>query len=358
MKQDRHGVRTASDLERKYNFTELKKATEQVEQTIVRVNQILQDYVNTVLGNLASYEGLVDGFVTTYFYSGVPTLNTLPVTEWTDSYDNHVNDLYYDRDTGKAYDFLNSDGEYGWVEVVDKGIIDALAMANSTIDAVDNKRRIFIEQPIPPYDNGDLWLKNGDIYTCQISKPQAESFADDDFIVSAQYTVDTLAIQIGSELEVLRGTVLKVIEDADYLRVELTDLDEEYTSEIELLKNQLSTLITDEYGQSMMIQTPEGIKFEMKTFLDRLNEQTSYVHVDTVDGQPYVELGVEGSGFKLVFTPTGIIFKEGSTTPASISDGTMNAENVTVKDTLKIGTIGFVVRGNNHISLMPLGEVM
>lgn len=46
---------------------------------------------------------------------------------------------------------------YNWVEVQDDALAQALALAQDAYDvATDHKRRIFITQPVPPYDEGDL----------------------------------------------------------------------------------------------------------------------------------------------------------------------------------------------------------
>jgi hypothetical protein len=388
-KQDGSLVRTASDLERKYRLYEMQRAFEQSEKSITRINKILQDYVNTIVGTLDNFDGLADGHIATYFYEGVPTLENAPAIEWTDGYENHVNDFYYDRSQGKVYTFIVTDGVYSWEEVIDENKINVLAMANATVDTKDNKRRIFLEQPIPPYDNGDLWLKDGVIYACQISKPSEEVYEQHDFILSSEYSGDTLAIKIGKELEVLKGTVLKVIEDADFLRVSIEDLDNETVSSIELIKNQLATLITDENGQSMMTQTADGVKFEMKNIIESLNntsnkvteleegkgtteeeierlneiakkleEKTAYVDIGTdEEGNPTVILGASNSDFKLVITNTEFQFYEGANIPASMSNETMNIKNVKVDNSLQIGSLAWIKRGNGHISFMPKGVI-
>ena len=387
IKQDGTRVRTAYDLEQKYKLAEMRRAFEQSENSITRVNKILQDFVNTVVGTLDSFEGLSDGFITTYFYSGTPSLDGTPSTGWEDGYENHLNDLYYDKETGKAYQFMVEDGVYSWVEVTDEKKINVMAMANATVDTKDHIRRLFVEQPNPPYDNGDLWLKDGVIYSCQISKPGTETYDVHDFILSSEYDGDTLAIKVGNQLEVLKGTVLKVIEDAEFMRVEIDDLDREEKASIELMKNMLATLIKDENGQSMMTQTEDGWSFEMKSILEtmtntsekleavegtakdtadalgsvgdvvkRLEEKTAYIHMgQTEDGKPRIELGAEGSGFKVVITNTEILFLEGTHTPASISNETMNIKNANVENTLQIGSLVWVKRANGHISLMPKG---
>lgn len=384
-RQDRQGVRTAQDLERKYKLAEMQKAFEQTEGSLTRINQILQDFVNTVVGTLTNFEGLNDGHITTYFGSGVPSMETEPTISWTESLENYVNDLYYDKEEGKAYTFLEtSENGYEWVEVTDENKIKVLAMANATTDATDGFRRIFVEEPKPPYDNGDLWLKDGVIYICQISKPSTEAFDSHDFIISSQYSGDTLAVQIGKELEVLRGTVLKIKEDADFLRVELTDLDSETTSSIELIKTALSTLITDEHGQSMMKQTSDGWVFEMKGIIEtiqsnsdkveevgegladaqanaentnevvtQLVEKTSYIEMGQTDeGEACIILGSQESDFKLVITQTKILFMEGTETPAYMTNKTMVITKATINEYMQIGTMALVKRANGHISFM------
>ena len=381
MRQDRQGVRTAQDLERKYKLAEMVKAFELPENTLTRVNQILQDFVNTVVGTLDNFDGLSDGHITTYFSKGFPSIDA----EWAEEKEVHVNDLYYDKDTGKGYTFTSSEGVFSWVEIEDENKIKVLAMANATVDAKDGKRRIFVEEPTTPYDNGDLWLKDGVIYCCQISKPSTEVFENHDFIESSKYSGDTLAIKVGTALQVLKGTVLKVIEDTDFMRVEINDLDEETTSFIELTEKALSSLITDADGQSMMVQTGDSWTFDMTSIIERINANTSKteqledgvneaigtsegtksavrelekktarVNIGSINGQPTIELSAEGSDFKVVITNTEILFMEGTYSPASITNKKLVIKDAQIDRQLQIGTLAWVKRANGHISLMEV----
>jgi phage-related protein len=228
MKQDRQGVRTASDLERKYDLSSLvgvKKAIKNNEEGLNKVNAELENFMTETIGSIENIQDQIDGQIHTFYYSGVPTLETLPSSEWASSeYNLHLGDLYYDKDTGYAYRFLY-DGEtreYRWELVEDKATSEALALANSAKDTADSKRRVFVVLPEPPYDNGDLWFNNGEIYICQISKVAGEVYATDDFILATHYTDDTLATQIGNELTVVSGTVTTIKEAQDEFRIELT----------------------------------------------------------------------------------------------------------------------------------------
>ncbi len=240
MKQDRNGVRTAQDLERKYNLSSLvglNKAVELQVEEINKVNAELEQFMSSTIGDMENLQSQIDGNITTYFYSGVPSLSTIPASEWEESsYNTHLGDLYYDTSTGKAYRFGMQDNTHAWIGIVDADVVEALAVANAASDTADSKRRVFLAPPLPPYDNGDLWLEDGEIYVCQISKAATEEYADGDFILATKYTDDTLATQIGNELTVVRGTVTTIKESQDEFRISLdttTKLVDQYKNEVD-----------------------------------------------------------------------------------------------------------------------------
>lgn len=225
MKQDVVGVRTAQDLERKYNFSSMQTAIKQSEQGITKISSELDNFVSATVSTLDNLQNQIDGNITTFYYSGVPTLSNLPASEWSLSeYNIHLGDLYYDKNTGYAYRFYydSENDVYGWVKLTDSDVTQALALANSASDTADSKRRVFLVQPTPPYDNGDLWINNQEIYICQISKGINESFSVNDFINNLKYTDDTLATQIGNQLTVVAGTVSVIEQSNNDLNVRFT----------------------------------------------------------------------------------------------------------------------------------------
>lgn len=221
-KQDRSRVRSAEDLERKYNFTAMKKAIELNELGLNKTNTEMENFVDSVLGSLDNMQNQIDGKVDTYYYNGVPSLDTLPASEWAEEdYKSHVGDQYYDKDTGTAYKFTyNSDTDsYSWTQINDSAAMEALAIANAAKDTADSKRTVFTSQPYPPYSNGDLWIKNKELYVCQISRDTGEIFYENDFIVATKYTDDTYAIGVEKDLTVLSGTVTEIQTDVAFYKV-------------------------------------------------------------------------------------------------------------------------------------------
>lgn len=240
-RQDRNGVRTAQDLERKYNLAQLGKNVKLLEEVINKTNATLDDFIYATVGSLKTFEGIKDGNIMTYYHSGVPTMESYPASTWAEAdYENHIDDLYYDKDTGYAYVFsLYDDGTYGWEKTNASYIIKALAMANSAYDTADGKRRIFTDKPVPPYENGDMWVRAGEIYICQVSKSNTEYYEEKDFILATKYTDNTFAEQVGGELEVLKGTVLIIEESVNRFKAEIEDLDDGTASSIDFVKNEL-----------------------------------------------------------------------------------------------------------------------
>ncbi len=231
MKQDMNGVRTAQDLERKYDLAGIEKLKQDYNsqnQEIKEVNNELKDFVSSVTETIQELQDQVDGNITTWFYSGVPTLQNEPASSWStdEEKNNHLGDLYYDKETGYAYRFSLENSIYSWLKLTDSDLTEALALANSAKDTADSKRRVFLEQPTPPYDNGDMWIKNNEIYICQISKPAGQTFAENDFINNLKYTDDTYAIQVGQDLTVLSGSVLEIKSDVDEHTTKITQTQE------------------------------------------------------------------------------------------------------------------------------------
>ena len=211
-KQDRQGPRSPTDLERKYDLAAiagLKKAAKNSVKGLNKTNKTLEQFMIAALGNFENLQSQIDGSITTHFYSGVPTLENIPANEWGTDKDknNHLGDLYYDKDSGYGYRFSLDDSSYVWVKLKDSDVTEALAIANSAKDTADGKRRVFTEQPAPPYDQGDLWFKEQEIFICQFSKLEKEEYQDGDFVTATKYTDDSTAIQIRDDFEQFMGDV-------------------------------------------------------------------------------------------------------------------------------------------------------
>lgn len=324
-KADRSMVRTAADLERKYKFSTMQKAIEQHEKTITKTNKELETFVEETLSTIDTMQDQIDGNITTYFYSGVPTLSNMPASEWAESeYCTHLGSLYYDNDTGKAYRFAKQGDTFLWLEIVDTDLAEALAIANAAQDTADNKRRVFLVAPKPPYDNGDLWLNNEELYVCQVSKAEGETYVEGDFIIATKYTDDTVANQVANELTVVKGQVTTIIEDQNEIKVTFTETTN--------LVNEVSGEIADE-----------------------IDKREAMIRATSEDGLPVVELGSTESPVKTKYKNDGMYIEENGVVTSYFKNGKSYNYDMEAINSLTIGNFAWKPRANGNLSLLFTG---
>lgn len=280
-KRDINKLRTPEDLERKYNLNDiltLKENYELQKNGLNKVENELNGFVIATGKNLKELQDQVDGNITTWFYSGVPTDVNEPASTWTTDTEknNHLGDLYYDKETGYAYRYSLDNETYSWIKITDNDVTQALAIANSAKDTADSKRRVFVVQPTTPYDVGDLWIKDEELYRCQTTKASSETFEENDWIIATKYTDDTKANQVGENLTILSGTVTEIRNDVDKLDTTMTNttsLVDEQGRSIGILQEQ----------QSEVTQTVNNFDISMKNVQKTLDTQNGTIQ--TLEGK-------------------------------------------------------------------------
>jgi phage-related protein len=152
---------------------------------------------NTYSSDQANLQNQIDGKYETWFLNGVPTLNNAPANSWTSIAlkDEHLGDLYWDKTHSHAYRFVKDNQTYRWLQIGDNGVICAMADAANAQDTADKKRRVFLSEPTPPYDQGDLWTQggSGDIMMCVTSRSSG-SYNAADWAKASKYTNDALLL--------------------------------------------------------------------------------------------------------------------------------------------------------------------
>ena len=198
--------------------SEITRVDTELGMAISDTNKELMDFTQTVTEDIGNLQNQIDGNITTWFYSYVPTSDNYPASEWTtDAEKNaHLGDLFYIVDNpesdGQAYRWALVDGVYKWVYVEDADVTKALADAAKAQDTADSKRRIFTAQPTPPYDVGDTWMvgENGDILTCISAKPFGGVYARSDWGKLNKYTDDSVALEVADNLENYYSTTVEM----------------------------------------------------------------------------------------------------------------------------------------------------
>ena len=167
-------------------------------------NEQLNDFVSSVYDpKIAELQKQIDGQIETYYYDYEPTLSNIPASEWTTESEKqaHEGDLFYWKTKGYAYRFYKDGSTWKWQMVQDTDVTKALQQAAQAQDTADNKRRVFISTPIPPYDAGDLWMQgaDGDILTCVKSR-QSGAYVSSDWEKKNKYTDNSFAEQVQEDL--------------------------------------------------------------------------------------------------------------------------------------------------------------
>ena len=153
-------------------------------------SQELNDYADTVTEAIDGLQSQIDGQIMTWFEDYDPTTSNVPANQWTTDAlkQQHAGDLFYNNTDGGCFRWSQVGSSWQWVEIVDTDIASALATANQAKDVADSKRRVFLSQPTPPYDEGDLWVQQneGPLMVC-ISGRQSGSYAASDWGDAANY---------------------------------------------------------------------------------------------------------------------------------------------------------------------------
>lgn len=174
-------------------------------KAVAHTNEQLKDYMSLTVFNdeIAQLQAVIDGHITTWYYDYTPTLNNIPAKEWTDTKtrDAHVGDLFYHGTEGVAYRFMKRGSTYEWVLIKDTEVTKALKDAQDAVDLADAKRRVFVTQPTPPYDIGDLWItSDGELMRAAVRKGEGTTYTHNDWVKATKYTDDTKANQVGNLL--------------------------------------------------------------------------------------------------------------------------------------------------------------
>lgn len=195
-------------------WDEFATAIEQNEQAVVIAAS--HTYVTQTVydAQIAEIQSQLDGSIQTWSGNAVPTLNNAPAVDWITPTDKatHVGDTYFVNsdagipEAGNYYRFEVNNGVYSWQLLTDSVLTEALAQAAAALAAAEDaqdtaeasytaaqsKGKIFVVQPTPPYNVGDLWFNdtNSVIKVCMTARASG-SFVDADWVKRDKYIDDT-----------------------------------------------------------------------------------------------------------------------------------------------------------------------
>lgn len=179
--------------------------SDKIQEAENKAAEALAEQVMDFNSDIADLQKQLDKHVMTWFYDGVPTPSNEPAVDWrtTSDKEEHLGDLYYDTTPGFCYRWNKQGTTYLWEKVEDKDIIQSLQDAAKAQDTADHKRRVFFDTPVPPYDQGDMWVNadysdgsvtyKNEILRCQTAQPEGGKFDIKHWILASKYTDDSYA---------------------------------------------------------------------------------------------------------------------------------------------------------------------
>ena len=191
------------------------------------------DLANAIISfnsDVDSLQNQIDGSIQTWFYEVEPTDKNAPAKDWTTTElkNIHLGDLYYDTITGYCYRYQVQNNQYSWQRITDVDVTKALSDAAKAQETANNKRRVFVVTPTPPYDVGDLWVQGstGDIMRCNIAKTNQQSYAESDWVKASKYTDDSAVTDLANTVETTYSTKSEVHQLSDQISSTVSSVEE------------------------------------------------------------------------------------------------------------------------------------
>lgn len=198
------GNYSSSDWERAVKYTDDSALT-----------KFINGVYNSTIENLTSQ---IDGKVESWFQENDPSAN------WTNN-DEHLGDMWYNPSTMDLCYFdikKNTIGNnirryYVWTKVEDSKAIAAYEAASKAQDTADGKRTVFVAEPKPPYQVGDLWVDGKELRRCVTAKTSG-TYVATDWAIAVYYDNTKTTIDGGI---VTSGTI-QVAGDEKYILAGIT----------------------------------------------------------------------------------------------------------------------------------------
>jgi hypothetical protein len=200
--------RITSWLEVEKRLANYSNTLKSAEDRLVKTNDSLNIMLNSLIINLKDLlESQSD--ISLWFYDeDEPTTSNQPYISWTTPSD-HYGDFFYSRTKGLVYQFTSS----GWNKLDDATLLNALALTNAKLESGDHERKIFLDNPVTPYESGDWWIReDGTLYICQISRASGKR-EENDYIDALKYA-QAVAKATDNLVEVLKGTMITTTDSA------------------------------------------------------------------------------------------------------------------------------------------------
>lgn len=329
------------------NVASVSNTVTELQGAIGATQEEFQNFIDvTYEQQMNSIQAQIDGQIQTYFYDYEPTLSNAPANEWITEDDkiNHMGDLFYNSETGLGYRFSYINNSWSWIELKDTDVGKALANAQTAQETANSKRRVFVQQPYPPYDQGDLWItETKELKSCLVARSSG-SFNEDDWqdfvyqeqIANANEQIDTINQNVANltiENDNINATVAETITrlENDYMTTEQVEAENQtMKDDLDIIKQQ----------QASMELTSSGLQVQ----IDEINNNgVSTVKNTTVAiDEKGVTVGKSDSEFSTTMSNTGTYMYSYDKQIAKYDKDGAEMYNLTVQNEAILGYLRFI----------------
>lgn len=254
-----------------HEFTFTNEAAKTYQKALRASTTVLQEWVEGEFAEtIEDLTEQIDQKAQTWYQSSDPAIAWTTVELRTE----HTGDLWYDTVTGKTYYYNGTTWEQQNIP-------------NEVFDIIDGKSNVFVTQPVPPYEVGDLWVQGsaGDILKCVTAKPASGSYSAGDWAKASKYTDDSALDDYYTKSETqsyiqqnAENIVLGVTETRYYDMETIDTQNQQLSGEIAIEHNRVTTALTE-------IQTVDG----------EVEEIQSYIRYEIIGGVGTVVIGQTNS---------------------------------------------------------------
>ena len=306
----------------------VNKQEQEISQ-VIQQQESQTEIINSVQDSIDNLTEQINENIIIYRGNGVPTLDNYPANEWTTTElkDDHVGDLYYNTEDGKTYRFDKNGVIFSWVEEK-PDLSEAIELAQNALNVANDKMQVFVTQPTPPYEVGDLWTDGDDIFVCKTSKTEGQSFSASDWENATNYAeqIDTTNVKLNETVSNLDGTNSTIADltttlNNNYLTTDqINAIVEGQDSDIEAIEGNISQIITDAEGLALRVTTIEtdGVSKVSNTLIEL--------------GEDGIEISKSTDEFSSKFDNKGVTFMSYGNVVATYDKDGANIPNLTSEE--------------------------
>lgn len=306
----------------------VNKQEQEISQ-VIQQQESQTEIINSVQDSIDNLTEQINENIIIYRGNEVPTLDNYPANEWTTTElkDDHVGDLYYNTEDGKTYRFDKNGVIFSWVEEK-PDLSEAIELAQNALNVANDKMQVFVTQPTPPYEVGDLWTDGDDIFVCKTAKTEGQSFSASDWENATSYAeqIDTTNIKLNETVSNLDGTNSTIADltttlNNNYLTTDqINAIVEGQDSDIEAIEGNISQIMTDAEGLALRVTTIEtdGVSKVSNTLIEL--------------GEDGIEISKSTDEFSSKFDNKGVTFMSYGNVVATYDKDGANIPNLTSEE--------------------------